>query len=77
MGHSPLWGFEQIRAGDGIRTHEYHLGKVVPYHLATPAFFLYLMQIVLYQNIKIQKLYRDVTLNLEISLSASFLITNP
>jgi AcrR family transcriptional regulator len=25
------------RAGDGIRTHEYHLGKVMPYHLATPA----------------------------------------
>ena len=25
------------RAGDGIRTHGYHLGKVVPYHLATPA----------------------------------------
>ena len=25
------------RAGDGIRTHEYYLGKVMPYRLATPA----------------------------------------
>ncbi len=26
------------RAGDEIRTHEWYLGKVLPYHLATPAF---------------------------------------
>ncbi len=25
------------RAGDEIRTHEWYLGKVLPYHLATPA----------------------------------------
>ena len=25
------------RAGDGIRTHEYQLGRLMPYHLATPA----------------------------------------
>ena len=25
------------RAGDGIRTHEYQLGGLMPYHLATPA----------------------------------------
>ena len=25
------------RAGDGIRTHEYQLGRLTPYHLATPA----------------------------------------
>jgi hypothetical protein len=24
-------------AGDGIRTHEYQLGRLMPYHLATPA----------------------------------------
>jgi hypothetical protein len=27
------------RAGDGIRTREYQLGRLMPYHLATPAFF--------------------------------------
>ncbi len=32
-----IWGIKKKRAGDGIRTHEYHLGKVVPYRLATPA----------------------------------------
>ncbi len=26
-----------MRAGDGIRTHEYQLGRLMPYHLATPA----------------------------------------
>jgi hypothetical protein len=26
-----------LRAGDGIRTHEYQLGRLTPYHLATPA----------------------------------------
>ena len=26
-----------VRAGDGIRTHEYQLGRLMPYHLATPA----------------------------------------
>ena len=25
------------RAGDGIRTREYQLGRLMPYHLATPA----------------------------------------
>ncbi len=25
------------RAGDGIRTREYQLGRLTPYHLATPA----------------------------------------
>ncbi|GEM_PF-5311844 len=28
---------EVQRAGDGIRTHEYQLGRLMPYHLATPA----------------------------------------
>ena len=27
------------RAGDGIRTREYQLGRLMPYHLATPATF--------------------------------------
>ncbi len=27
-----------FRAGDGIRTREYQLGGLMPYHLATPAF---------------------------------------
>jgi hypothetical protein len=26
-----------LRAGDGIRTREYQLGRLMPYHLATPA----------------------------------------
>ena len=26
-----------FRAGDGIRTREYQLGRLMPYHLATPA----------------------------------------
>ena len=26
-----------FRAGDGIRTREYQLGGLMPYHLATPA----------------------------------------
>ena len=30
------WSLNQ-RAGDGIRTHEYQLGRLMPYHLATPA----------------------------------------
>ena len=27
----------ETRAGDGIRTRECQLGKLMPYHLATPA----------------------------------------
>src|ERR1043165_5446849 len=27
----------RIRAGDGIRTRGYQLGRLMPYHLATPA----------------------------------------
>ncbi len=30
------WSLNQ-RAGDGIRTREYQLGRLMPYHLATPA----------------------------------------
>ena len=29
--------FEKSGAGDGTRTREYQLGKLGPYHLATPA----------------------------------------
>ena len=29
-----MWG---LRAGDRIRTDEYQLGRLTPYHLATPA----------------------------------------
>ena len=29
--------FFTVGAGDGIRTREYQLGKLGPYHLATPA----------------------------------------
>jgi hypothetical protein len=33
-----LWLFRLLfRAGDGIRTREYQLGRLMPYHLATPA----------------------------------------
>ena len=32
-----LMRFEVARAGDGIRTREYQLGRLMPYHLATPA----------------------------------------
>ena len=38
--HDKVHGFvkhETPRAGDGIRTHEYQLGGLMPYHLATPA----------------------------------------
>ena len=31
---------ESFRAGDGTRTHEYQLGRLMPYHLATPAYSL-------------------------------------
>ena len=33
-----------FRAGDGIRTHEYQLGRLMPYHLATPACITYINQ---------------------------------
>jgi len=38
-----LWVFQKAekriwRAGDGIRTREYQLGRLMPYHLATPAY---------------------------------------
>ncbi len=36
----PLWGpggYLKRRAGDGIRTRGYQLGRLMPYHLATPA----------------------------------------
>ena len=29
--------FKVARAGGGIRTREYQLGRLMPYHLATPA----------------------------------------
>lgn len=29
--------FNRVRAGDGIRTRGYQLGRLMPYHLATPA----------------------------------------
>jgi hypothetical protein len=29
--------FNRFRAGDGIRTREYQLGRLTPYRLATPA----------------------------------------
>ena len=32
---------EQNGAGNGTRTREYKLGKLVPYHLATPAFLIF------------------------------------
>ena len=33
--------YRSARAGDGIRTREYQLGRLMPYHLATPAYLCY------------------------------------
>ena len=35
--HRVFFNTFTTRAGDGIRTREYQLGGLMPYHLATPA----------------------------------------
>ena len=39
--HGALILSKFIRAGDRIRTGEYQLGRLMPYHLATPAIGLF------------------------------------